>query len=234
MDPEAVKYAQNRAHAFCEEQQAALDEGRITEAEWFEIHKRHFTAAYLAADNPRAQSGHSGDAAVYRYTRGMILEAIDRSGTFIDVGCANGHLIEMVHRWLQGTEVELTLYGLDISEGLLDLARARLPHWRERFYLGNALYWTPPQRFDYVCIAFWDYVPCQRRRELLDHLWHDVVAPEGRLIFGPWTAEREKRDVEAHLSEWGYRASGYVEKSHRRHEPLCKRMVWFDKPERQR
>jgi hypothetical protein len=64
IDP--IQYAINRAYQFCEEQQRALDEGRITEAEWFDIHKRFFTKHYLAAEDPRAQSGHGGDEARYR------------------------------------------------------------------------------------------------------------------------------------------------------------------------
>jgi ubiquinone/menaquinone biosynthesis C-methylase UbiE len=74
----------------------------------------------------------------------LVLEAIDRDGTFLDVGCANGYLMESLHRWLQGTGLTVEFYGLDISEGLLALAKARLPHWADRFFLGNALYWVPP------------------------------------------------------------------------------------------
>ena len=113
-----LKFAKNRAYKFCEEQQTALDEGRITENEWFDIHNRTFTEYYLAADNPRAQSGHSGGEALYRYTRGMILEAIHRDGDFLDVGCANGHLMEMLDKWLGGSGLSVEFFGLDISKGL--------------------------------------------------------------------------------------------------------------------
>ena len=91
MEPDSVKYAKNRAYQFNEEQQQALEEGRITEEQWFELHYKFFTRAYLQGDNPRAQSGHSGDERDYRYNQGMILEALDRDGSFIDVGCANGY-----------------------------------------------------------------------------------------------------------------------------------------------
>ena len=89
-----IKYAKNRAYAFVEEQQSALDAGQITEAEWFEAHNEHFTSHYLASDDPRAQSGSSGDAARYRAKKLLILEALHKNGSFIDIGCANGHLIE--------------------------------------------------------------------------------------------------------------------------------------------
>ena len=223
------KFLINGAYQFCEEQQRALDEGRITEEEWFDIHERAFTEMYLAADNPRAQSGHGGGPAGYRYTRGIILEAIDRDGTFLDVGCANGHLMEMLHEWLAGSGLKVEFYGLDISAGLLDLAKRRLEHWRDRFFLGNALHWTPAERFDFVCCGGFEYVPRDRERELMDHLYDDYVAPGGRFILGPIAEEQGNRDLEKKVRSWGYEPSGYCEKSHLKQEGLCKRMLWFDK-----
>jgi SAM-dependent methyltransferase len=229
MPVDPIKLAINRAYQFCEEQQRALDEGRITEAEWFEVHKEFFTRHYLAADDPRGQSGHSGGEAVYRYTRGMLLEAVHRSGSLLDVGCANGHLMEMLDRRLRGTGIEVEFHGLDISEGLLELARRRLPQWKDRFYLGNALYWSPPRQFDFVCIAELGYVPRDRERELLDRLWTHCVAPGGRLILGPYTEERGARRLERKVRAWGRAPAGYCEKSHLTQEALCKRLLWFDK-----
>ena len=106
MDTDPIKYGKNRGYEFDEEQQRALDEGRITEAEWFHSAERFSATHYLAAENPPAQSGRGGAEAAYRYAQGMLLEAIDRSGTCIDVGGANGHLIEMIHRWLQGSGLQ--------------------------------------------------------------------------------------------------------------------------------
>ena len=230
LDTAAIRRAKNRAYQFCDEQQKALDEGRITEQEWFEIHERFFSGIYLSADNPRAQSGHGGDEAAYRYTRSMLIEVIHRGGTFIDVGCANGHLMEMLARWLQGKGLIVEFYGLDISKALLEFATQRLPHWQDRFFLGNALHWSPPFQFDYVCLAGLDYVPRDRRRELLDHLFTAVVAPGGRLIFGPYTEERTRPENEEMLRGWGLVATGYCEKAHLRYQDLCRRLLWFDTP----
>jgi SAM-dependent methyltransferase len=229
MREEALKYAKNRAYRFVEEQQRALDEGRISEAQWFDIYAQFFTTVYLAADNPRAQSGHGGDEAAYRYTRMMVLEAIHRSGTFLDVGCANGYLMESLHRWLAGSGLTVVFYGLDYSEGLLELARRRLPHWQDRFTLGNALYWTPEERYDMVYLSGLECVPLGRQQELVDHLYGEYVAGGGRLILGPATEERDRPELEEQLCAWGYRPTGHCEKSHRIHQGLVKRMFWFDK-----
>jgi hypothetical protein len=231
MDIEQIKYAKDRAYQFVEEQQKALDDGRITEEEWFKIHERFTAQHYLAADNPRAQSGHSGGEAIYRFTRGMLLEAIEKDGTFIDVGCANGYLMEKLSQWLQGTGINVEFYGLDISEGLLNIAKLRNPKWRDRFFHGNALHWKPEIKFDYVCTAEFGYVPTDREREYMDHLYNHYVASGGRLIIGPSTEVREEWEMLAKIRPWGHTPAGYVEKSHHTYPSLCKRLLWFDKEE---
>ena len=110
-----------------------------------------FEQAYLRTDDPRAQSGFHGSAERWRAARHGIVEAIDGPGTFLDVGCANGLLIESVVAW---SDHELEPYGVDFAPGLVDLARARLPQWADRIWVGDAATWTPPFRFDFVHSRF--------------------------------------------------------------------------------
>jgi SAM-dependent methyltransferase len=222
MSIDPIKYAKNRAYQFVEEQQQALDDGTITESEWFDIYNEFFTGHYLAADNPRSQSGHGGDEADYRYKRMMILEAINKSGTFLDVGCANGYLMESLQRWLQGSGLTVEVYGLDISEGLLALAKQRLPHWQDRFFLGNALYWAPDEKYDFVYLSGLEYVPEGRKQQLIDHLHNNYVRPGGRFIYGPATEERDSREVEETFNGWGYTPTGYCEKSYQSQPTLAR------------
>ena len=227
IDP--IKFAKNRAYPFVEGQQQALDEGRITEAEWFENSNRTFTSLYLKTDNPRAQSGHSGDETQYRYTRMMILEAIHKNGTFLDVGCANGYLMESLHRWLQGSELQLEFYGLDFSEELIELAKKRLPSWQDRFYLGNALEWTPQLPFDFVYMIGLELAPVQRQETLLNRLMDHFLTKCGRLILGPVTEERESHEFELMVKPWGFKPGGFCMKSHLTQKNLAKKLFWFDK-----
>jgi hypothetical protein len=171
-----------------------LRTGRIDENEWFARVNAMTTPKYLAGDNPRAQSGHSGDEARWEAARRPMLAAVDGSGDFLDVGCASGYLMESVHRWAAEDGHRLEPYGLDISPELADLARSRLPHWAERIWTGNALHWQPPRRFDYVRTGL-EYVPPGRGPDLVAHLLD--VAVGRRLIVGvmneardqPWRAE---------------------------------------------
>jgi SAM-dependent methyltransferase len=150
----------------------------ITDDEWFSRMRAIFDAAYPAGDNPRAQSGFGGDEARWEAGRRPIARAIDREGSFLDVGCANGYLIEYLVRW---TPHHIEPYGLELAPAVAELARKRLPQWAERIYIGNALTWQPPMRFDFVRTEL-VYVPEEQQKAFVERLLEQVVAPGGRLI----------------------------------------------------
>jgi SAM-dependent methyltransferase len=137
-----------------------------------------FETAYLEGANPRAQSGFGGDEARWEAARRPIADMIDRDGSFLDIGCASGHLLESVVRW---SAHRVEPYGLELSPGLAALARRRLPEWADRIFVGNALSWEPARRFDFVRTEL-VYVPEPRKRELVERLLDRAVAPGGRLI----------------------------------------------------
>ena len=106
-----------------------------------------FERAYLAGADPPAQSGFHGSADRWEAARRPIVEAIDRDGSFLDVGCANGLLLESVVAWSQ---FAVEPYGIDFAPGLVELARTRLPRWAERIWHADLRSWEPPFRFDFV------------------------------------------------------------------------------------
>ncbi|HEY3231680.1 MAG TPA: hypothetical protein VGJ87_20800, partial [Roseiflexaceae bacterium] len=93
--------------------------------------------SYLSHDDPLRQSGYSGGPINWRKKRGVVLEAVDGDGTFLDVGCANGYLLECLVPWAQERGVQLIPYGLDIGARLIHLAQQRLPQWADHFFTGN-------------------------------------------------------------------------------------------------
>jgi len=210
---------------------AALANNEITKDDWYELNDIYFTKAYLAKDNPRGQSGHGGDAKHYAFTHLPIIDAIYKDGTFLDVGCANGHLMEMVHKWAAALGFDVPVYGVDISEGLLELAKRRLPHWSDHFYLGNSLYWKPAQKFDYVHIGGLSQVPEDDERALFEHLMENYVADGGKLILGPyWQHEGDSRHFAIQrLLDSGVTPSGYVEKTHYDRPGIIRKAWLFDK-----
>jgi SAM-dependent methyltransferase len=182
----------------------AHSRGTIDDEEWFRGMAALFEGAYLEGDNPRAQSGFGGDEARWEAGRQPITEAIDRPGTFLDVGCASGHLMESVVHW---SPHRVEPYGLELVPALADLARSRLPHWADRIFVGNALSWEPPRRFDFVRTEL-VYVPESRQPDLLERLLADVMAPGGRLIVCGYGSPRS--GVPAHPVRELVRAHGFA------------------------
>src|SRR5439155_1493026 len=80
----------------------------------------------------------------------LVCGAMKLDGTFLDVGCANGLLMETLVEWCAAMRIRIEPYGLDIVPELAALARTRLPQWADRIFVGNALTWSPPLRFDFV------------------------------------------------------------------------------------
>lgn len=162
-----------------------------TEAEtsYYADNLRLLEPAYLAGTTAQQGSGTSSDPARWRARREMIVDGIDRDGTFLDVGCANGLLMESVHRWAAERGLRIEPYGVDIGSGLVDLARRRLPHWSERIEVGNAIDYRPSSgaRFTFVHLLF-DLVPPTRRGDLVRHAVEALAEPGGRVLMSQYAA----------------------------------------------
>lgn len=223
-----INYVKDRAHDLIESCEEKLESGVIDEETWHREMAAVFTPSYLAGDNPRSQSGHSGDEARWTQARGLIVDAIDRDGTFLDVGCANGYLMESIHRWSLDKGYKIETHGVDISPELADFARERLPHWAERIHTGNALYWNPPVPFTFVRTGL-NYVPRRRQKEYVQILLDCAVSPGGRLIIGTINEEKEIHYIEDQLTRWGFTINGRSNRPHS-DKRIEYKIVWIDNP----
>ncbi len=135
---------------------------------------------YYLADpaNPYQQSGRSSGPGRWEETRRCIADAVHRSGSFLDVGCANGLLLQTVAEWVGERGLTIEPFGLDFIDGLVDLARRRVPEGV--FWVGNAWDWEPPHRFDFVRTSL-EFVP-ERDRPSFVRRQLGWVSPGGRLI----------------------------------------------------
>ena len=224
---EPIEVVKDRAYPLVAPIHEALESGEIDEAEWHRRIAAIITPAYLAAETPWEQSGKGGDECLWAYARSLICDAIHREGSFLDVGCANGFLMESVERWaaVRGRRVEP--HGLDISPELADLARRRLPGWAARIHTGNVLTWQLPRRFDFVRTGL-EYVPPGRRRDLVQRLLEEFLVEGGRLIIGTYHGEAGRADlVERELSDWGFTVAGHTSRPHR-DDRLVYRALWID------
>jgi 2-polyprenyl-3-methyl-5-hydroxy-6-metoxy-1,4-benzoquinol methylase len=150
-------------------------------ARWFDNTRRVLEDAYISHEEPWRQSGMSGPEDRWTALRRPVADCIDRPGTLLDIGCANGYFLECCVRWAAERGIAVEPYGLDISEKLVALARRRLPHWADRFFVGNAYAWQPPRRFDFVRTEL-VYVPAEHEAEYVRRLLAESLAPGGKLI----------------------------------------------------
>jgi hypothetical protein len=114
--------------------------------------------------------------------------------------------MESVVTWAKQDGHAVEPYGLDISEKLAQLARQRLPQWRERIFVGNALFWEPPRRFDFVRTEL-VYVPVSLRRRYIERLLERVIVPGGRLIVCSYGSSRPEgvraEPLVNEMHDWG-------------------------------
>jgi SAM-dependent methyltransferase len=139
---------------------------------------------YLTSDDPIVQSGFSGGRERWVAERSPIVQAIDRDGDFLDVGCANGLLAEDVMQWAAERGHAVVPHGVDIGPELVQIARQRMPDFSSNFVAADAWSWQPARTWDYV-YSLLDLAPDERVCSWLERLsgW---VSPGGRLIIGSY------------------------------------------------
>ena len=214
---EELEAAKERGWRQTAEIDAAYERGELDDAGWHAANAGVIVPAYLAADTPEGGSGSSRDAAGWERARSLVADAVEAGQSFLDIGCANGHLMESMARW-----ADVEPYGLEISPELAARARQRLPRWADRIWIGNALDWQPPRRFDVVRTGL-DYVPAPRRQALVEHL----LSYADRLVIGVFNEERDLRAQEELVAAWGFEIAGRREREHT-HPRLAYKAFWID------
>ena len=150
-------------------------------ADWFDHARQALETAYLAHTESWRQSGMSGPAERWMSLRKPVADCIDQSGTFLDIGCANGYLLECCLKWTAARDIHIEPYGLDLSAKLVALAQQRLPQFAHHFFVGNAFYWIPPIKFDFVRTEL-VYVPGDYERQFIEFILENYLRPDGKLL----------------------------------------------------
>lgn len=178
---------------------------------YFDAVRTAITEYYLAdPSNPYQQSGRSSGPERWKETRQCIVEAVHRDGDFLDVGCANGLLLEDLIGWAEERGFSIRPHGIDLVSELIELARQRLIQHAGSFEVANAFYWRPTRQFDFVRTNL-DYVQRQDWAEFISRQ-HTAVAKGGRLIVCHYRNQDDERvDVRALLIELGYAVVGQTE-----------------------
>lgn len=196
-----------------------------SDVDYYADNMRLLEPAYLRGTTPYEGSGFGGDAARWRAHREMIVDGIDRDGMLLDVGCANGLLMESVREWAAERGYDIEPYGVDLAPGLVRLARSRLPQWADRIETGNAIDYRPAngRRFTFVHTLL-DTVPVGRRGDLVRHALDTLVEPGGRLLVSHYQGGSDRTAPEL-LRRLGYAVSG---QSHGRDDERANTTAWID------
>lgn len=152
-------------------------------AEWCNNLKCKLEYNYLSfnEDEPWRQSGMSGPENRWISLRKPIADCVEYSGTFLDIGCANGYLLECIMKWVNERGLSIEPFGLDISEELIKRAKKRLPNYSHNMFEGNCFSWLPPRKFDYVSTML-GYVPDEYEKEYILFLFDAYINNTGKLL----------------------------------------------------
>jgi hypothetical protein len=182
---------------------------------------------YVAAGaGPRGSGSSDASEGPWRAKRQHLVVPMDADGTWLDVGCANGHLLVTLPVWASERGFTIEPHGLELLPRVAELARALHPELAHVIWTGSVMTWTPPMRFRYVT-AVDDAVPHDRLGALVDRLLDDFVAPGGRLVLSSYTnADRSPRPLFHDLAAAGHPPDGVIriERPHR--HPLM--TAWLD------
>ncbi|MDN5725882.1 MAG: class I SAM-dependent methyltransferase [Propionibacteriales bacterium] len=174
--------------------------------------RRTLVGSYLRADTLAGGSGFGGTAQEWESVRGVLADAIDTTRdeiTFLDLGCANGHLAQSMINWGADRGVVLTSYGVDIAPELVARAQELHPQLADHFWVGDASTWRHPtgQRFDLVHMLL-DVIPVERHSALVEHLMTHLVAPGGRLLLSRYGQSRPSMSARSLVERLGRQVAG--------------------------
>jgi 2-polyprenyl-3-methyl-5-hydroxy-6-metoxy-1,4-benzoquinol methylase len=207
-------------------QDKALKEGVITEEEWYSSQAKATTKAYCSKTSPWAQCGHGGTEETWTYSRIMpLLETLHKSGSFIDIGCAVGYINESLHKWTKDSPIDIIYFGVDICEELINIAKERMPIFKENYFVGNIDNWIPPHKFDFVRTHEINYVPENKHKKFINNLIQNYVKSNGRLIIGPYSEPKGQDELETYIQHLGFKPTGYLKKKYGNNE---RKVLWFD------
>lgn len=182
---------------------------------------------YLAAGAGPGGSGSTDrTAGVWRSKRQHLAIPMDADGDWLDVGCANGHLLATLPAWAAERGVRIEPHGLELLPRVADLARSLHPALADRIWTGSVMTWDPPRRFRYVTVLD-DAVPPDGLGDLVARVIGLFVSAGGRAIVSSYTdRDAEPRHLVADLDAAGYPPAGVIHVDRPGRHPL--QSTWFD------
>jgi hypothetical protein len=183
--------------------------------------------AYVSAGAGPGGSGSSDRSpGWWRAKRQHLAVPMDADGRWLDVGCANGHLLATLPAWASERAVRVEPHGLELLPRVAELARTLHPDLADSIWTGSVMSWSPPKQFRYVT-ALDDCVPPGHLGAVVDRLRRDFVAPGGRLIISSYTTTGgSPRPLFDDLAAVGHPPDGVIRIDRPHRQPLL--TAWLD------
>ena len=182
------------------------------ENEWFAALKNKLEQSYIRHSEPWKQSGFFISKEAWEKCRRPIADCIEESGTFLDIGCANGYLLECLLEWTGKKGIRIIPYGLDLFPRLIDLAKKRLPEYEGNFYIGNGWNWNNPIQFDYVRTET-VYVPECLQKSYIERIINLYLKERGKLLVAEYRSRKDdpkKPWIDETTKAWGFKITKQV------------------------
>ncbi len=185
-------------------------------------------AAYVARGaGPRGSGSNSASEGDWRAKRQHLAVPMDRSGDWLDVGCANAHLLATLPGWAAERDLTIVPHGLELLPRVAELARSLHPELADRIWTGSVLRWSPPRSFRYVT-ALTDSAPPELLGHLIDRLLDRFVEPGGRLILSSYTSTgHEPQPLVEDVTAAGFSPDGVIHIERPGRFPL--QTIWLDR-----
>jgi hypothetical protein len=183
--------------------------------------------AYVAAGaGPGGSGSRDPSEGAWRAKRQHLAVPMDEDGTWLDIGCANGHLLITLPTWAAERGVTVEPHGLELLPRVAELARSLHPRLAGSIWTGSVMSWAPPARFRYVTAPD-DVVPPDRLGDLVARLRTDFVASGGRVIISSYTdTGKRPRPLFDDLTRAGHPPDGVIHIDRPGRSPLM--TGWFD------
>jgi len=169
---------------------------------WLNRLKKDIEESYLRYKEPWKQSGFMMSEEDWVKCRKPVADCMDKSGTFLDISCSIGYLLESVLSWTKERGLSITPYGIDASEKLIKVAKTRLTAFENNLVVANAMSWVSPLKYDFVR-ADLSYVLIESQEQFLQRIFNNFLTADGKVILcefrskgqdvkEPWSLDKVK------------------------------------------
>lgn len=161
-------------------------------------------------------SGFLGNYLEWEQARGLYLKLIEKPGKILDLGCANGFLLDFI---IKSKKFNLIPFGVDLNEDLIKIAKELFPKYSANFVTQDINDFKSEEKFDYILA----YFPFFKKKDFLKRLY-SMLKNGGRIIIALYDEKANEFDIfEENIKETGFLPSGVIE------EKNLTKLIWIDK-----